>query len=339
MGAQAEGGVRGGYHHRILLALLILSWAISWPVIKIGVATVPPIWYACFRYTIAASCLFAFIGARGSVAFPPRTDWPLVAVSGVLQMAAYSTLTALALTILPPGRASVLAFSTPIWVVPLAAWRLQERASRAALFGVGLGLLGVLVIAAPSIHAEQAEQILAYAMLLAAAAAWAISIVIVRAHRFTASTLALAPWQMAFAACLLLPLAILVEGAPQPIPVNGAASLVYVALIATAFAYCAVVEVGRHIRASTMSMALLATPCLGILISALTLGEAVGASLIGGVVLIGAGIRLATRTSDRSSKHSLVSSHQRCWTRRYRASADTNETKPRSIARKEPSSC
>ena len=132
-------------------------------------------------------------------------------------MAAYSGLTALALTVLPPGRASVLAFSTPLWVVPLAAWHLQERASRAALFGVGLGLLGVLVIAAPSLHAEQAEQILAYAMLLAAAAAWAISIFIVRVHRFTASPLALAPWQMAFAACLLLPLAFLVEGTPQPI--------------------------------------------------------------------------------------------------------------------------
>ena len=163
---------------------------------------------------------------------------------------------------------------------------------------MGLGLLGVLTIAAPSVHPEGAEQILAYVMLLAAAAAWAISIVVVRAHRFTASTLALAPWQMAFAACLLLPLAIVVEGAPRPIAANGAASLVYVGLIATAFAYWAVVEVGRHIRASTMSMALLATPSLGILISALTLGEAVGASLVAGVVLIGAGIRLATRASD-----------------------------------------
>ena len=98
MATQAEGGVSSGYHHRILLALLILSWAISWPVIKIGVATVPPIWYACFRYAIAASCLFAFIAVRREVAFPPRTDWPLVAVSGILQMAAYSALTALALT-------------------------------------------------------------------------------------------------------------------------------------------------------------------------------------------------------------------------------------------------
>jgi len=90
-----------------------------------------------------------------------------------------------------------------------------------------------------------------------------------------------------------------VEAAPHPIEANGAASLVYVALIATAFAYWAVVEVGRHVRASTMSMALLATPSLGILISALTLGEAVEASLVAGVVLIGVGIRLATNATER----------------------------------------
>ena len=144
--------------HRILLVLLILSWAISWPVIKIGVATVPPIWYACFRYGIATVCLFTFVVVRREAAFPPRSDWPLVAVSGVLQMAAYAALTASSLTILPPGRASVLAFSTPIWVVPLAAWRLRERASSGALFGVGLGLLGVLAIAAPAVHADGASR-------------------------------------------------------------------------------------------------------------------------------------------------------------------------------------
>lgn len=128
-----------------------------------------------------------------------------------------------------------------------------------------------------------------------------ISIVFVRSHRFVATTLALAPWQMLVAAVLLLPLALGVEGSPPPIGARGAASLAYVGPIATAFAYWAVVEVGRHFHAATISMALLATPSLGILISALTLGEAVDASLMVGVVLIGAGIRLATSTSDRKT--------------------------------------
>jgi drug/metabolite transporter (DMT)-like permease len=297
MAAKAESGVTDGARHRLLLALLILSWAVSWPVIKIGVATVPPIWYACFRYAIATFCVFTFLVARHEAGFPPRSDWPLIAVSGVFQMAAYSALTAVALTILPPGRASVLAFSTPIWVVPLSNYWLHERASRAALFGIALGLLGVLAIAAPSVHGGP-KQTIAYVMLSGAAASWAISIVAVRAHRFTATTLALAPWQMLVAAWLLLPLAIVFEGAPRPIGISGAASLAYVGPIATAFAYWAVVEAGRHFQASTMSMALLATPSLGILISALTLGEAVGVSLIAGVVLIAAGIRCVTYKPD-----------------------------------------
>jgi drug/metabolite transporter (DMT)-like permease len=269
-----------------------LIWAVSWPLIKVGVAAVPPIWYACFRYAIAALCLFALVTARHEAALPPRADWPLVAVSGVLQMATYSALAALALTILPAGRASVLAFSTPIWVVPLATWWLRERASRTALLGTGIGLLGALAIAAPALHADGGRQVLAYAMLLGAAVSWAISIVAVRAHRFTATTLALAPWQMLVAACLLLPVALVVEGAPQPVGASGAASLAFVGPVATAFGYWAVVEVGRHFRAAVLSMALLAAPTLGILISALALGESVGASLIAGVLLIAAGIRL-----------------------------------------------
>ncbi|WP_212419632.1 DMT family transporter [Bradyrhizobium sp. AUGA SZCCT0283] len=292
--------------HRWLLIFLILIWAISWPVIKVGVTAVPAIWFGCLRYMIAAFCLFALVALRRQLAFPSRSDWSLIAVSGALQMAAYSALTGLALTILPPGRASVLAFSTPIWVVPLAAWWLHERISQLAMFGVAVGLSGVFVIAAPSLHVEGKDQIAAYGMLMGAAAAWAISIVFVRSHRFAATTLALAPWQMLVAAALLLPLALGIEGSPPPIGASGAASLAYVGPIATAFAYWAVVEVGRHFQAGTISMALLATPSLGILISALTLGEAVGASLIAGVVLIAAGIRLATSTSDRQ-----VQSHQR----------------------------
>src|SRR5260221_5496954 len=173
--------------HRSLLILLILIWAISWPVIKIGVTAVPAIWFGCLRYMIAAFCLFALVALRQELAFPSRSDWSLIAVSGALQMSAYSALSGLALTILPPGRASVLAFSTPIWVVPLAAWRLRERASPAALLGMGLGLLGALAIAAPALHPDGARQVLAYAMLLGAAVSWAISIVVVRAHRFTAT--------------------------------------------------------------------------------------------------------------------------------------------------------
>ena len=302
MAAEAESCMTGGHRHRVLLALLILSWAISWPLIKVGVATVPPIWYACFRYGIAALCLFAAVAVRHEAALPPRADWPLVIVSGVLQMATYSALTAFALTILPPGRSSVLAFSTPIWVVPFAAWWLHEHVSGTALFGTGLGLLGALAIAAPTLHPNGERQVLAYAVLLGAAMSWAISIVAVRAHRFTATALVLAPWQALVAMCLLLPIALIVEGMPRSVGISGAASLAFVGPVATAFAYWAVVEIGRQFRARTLSMALLATPPIGILLSSVTLGETVEPLLLAGTGLIAIGIRLAVPIERRTGR-------------------------------------
>jgi drug/metabolite transporter (DMT)-like permease len=288
--------------HRLLLGLLVLVWAVSWPVIKVGVADVPPIWFGFFRYVIATVCLFGLVRVRRELAFPSRSDWRLVVVSGVLQMGAFSALTGLALTVLPPGRASVLAFSTPLWVVPLAAWRLDEHASPRALLGVAMGLLGVLVIASPALERGGAGQGVSYAMLLGASAAWAVSIVFVRGHRFESSPLVLAPWQMLVAAALLLPLAIIVEGRPRAVGARGFAALAYVGPMATAFAYWVVVEVGRRFRASSVSVALLATPSLGLLISALALGERVSVSLTIGVVLVASGIRLATSSSARRTR-------------------------------------
>jgi drug/metabolite transporter (DMT)-like permease len=285
----------GGRRPRWLLVLLIVAWAVAWPAIKLGVTAVPPIWFACLRYLIATVCLFGVAARLGPVAWPSPADRRLVAVSGTLQMAVYAALTGLALTRLPPGRASVLAFSTPLWVVPLAAWRLRERSSTRARVGVGLGLAGVLAIAAPGLRSDGAGVTLAYALLLGASAAWAISIVCVRAHRFEASALALAPWQTLLAAALLGPLAWAVEGPAPPIGWVGIATLAYVGPVATAFAYWAVVEAGRHYPASTIAVALLATPALGLMISALALGEAVDTRLLVGVVLVGAGIRLATK--------------------------------------------
>jgi drug/metabolite transporter (DMT)-like permease len=184
-----------------------------------------------------------------------------------------------------------LAFSTPVLVAPLAAWRLGEKVSLKIAAGVIIGCAGIVIIASPSFSVG-GKQAVAYAMLMGAAAAWAITIVTVRGHRFESSALSLAPWQMLIAAALLLPVAISVEGSPGQFSLIGAATLAYVAPVATAFAYWAAVEAGRRFTASTMSMALLATPSVGLLISVWALNEPINASLLTGVVLTATGIRV-----------------------------------------------
>jgi O-acetylserine/cysteine efflux transporter len=287
---------------RSLLVLLIIVWGASWPAIKVGVSAMPPVWFASLRYVIATVCGFAVVAMRRELRWPSRADWRLVAVSGVLQMATYSTLTAVALTRLPPGRASVLAFSTPLWVAPLSAWWLDERLTWRRLAGVGTGLAGVMVIVSPAFHQGERSQLAPYGLLLGAAAGWAVSIVFVRAHRFETSALVLAPWQMLMAALLLLPLAAIFEGAWPRIPMRAMAALSYVGPVATAFAYWAAVEAGRVVRATTMSMVLLAVPGLGLLLSGIALHEPIDLLLALGILLIGAGIWIVTHAVTTSPR-------------------------------------
>jgi len=291
---------RAGSRPALLLMLLIAVWGVSWPVMKLGLREVPPIWFGSLRYLIAASLLFGLLSLKRRVVFPARQDWPLILVSGLLQMAAFSALTGLALKILPPGRASVLAYSTPLWVVPIAAWQLKETVSRPALAGVATGLAGIVVIAAPAISGREGG-LVSYLMLLGASACWALAIVYNRAHRFAGSSLALAPWQSLLSALLLLPAAFIAEGPLKSIGPIGALSLAYVGPVATAFAYWAVVETGRHFRAGTISVALLATPVVGIAVSAVITGETIDLSLVAGTVLVAAGIGIVASQSQNPS--------------------------------------
>ena len=152
-----------------------------------------------------------------------------------------------------------------------------------------LGIIAVLVPAFQRLK-EWADEIL----LIKSSTSIPSSEITDKRHRFQTSAFALAPWQTLVAAWLLLPFAFAVDGTLPPMNVRGVASLAYVGPIATAFAYWSVVEVGRYVRATTMSVALLAVPSLGRLISAVTFHEAVSVSLGLGVALIGAGVLLTT---------------------------------------------
>lgn len=279
-----------------LLLFMILVWGISWPAIKIGVSVIPPLWFGILRYAIASACLFAFVAMQGKLRLPAHRDWRLVITLATLQLAVFAALTGIALTILPPGRASVLAYTTPLWVAPLSVWFLSEPMTRRRLGGIVMGLAGIAMIIAPSIQLQIQQDMSAYAMLLAAAASWAMAIVYVKRHPFVGTPLELAPWQMALAAVILAPVAVYYEGtAALRIDAASGVALLYVSLFATAFAYWAVVEVGRHLEAGTLSIALMGVPAIGLLISSLVFNETITPLLLGGMVSIAIAIWLEVK--------------------------------------------
>jgi len=291
-----DGAHVSGRHNPILsrsavLLLIVVAaiWGGNWPVMKVGLELLPPLWFAALRFITGGLCLAAVAWTAVELRMPRRGDWPLIVSVGLLPMASFTALVTAALVRLPVGRAAFLAYTTPLWVVPLATVVLGERPGRPQLAGLASGLGGACLLIDLN-----AGQWAGYSLLLLAALIWAANIVHVRAHRFIGSPLSLSPWQALVACLTLIPLAAAVKG-PPPVPSSTAAwaTLAYVGPLATGFGFWGLVTAGRVLRATAVSGALLAAPLLGGALSVALPGERLTPRLAAGAVLVATGVMLA----------------------------------------------
>jgi drug/metabolite transporter (DMT)-like permease len=279
-----------------LFGMVSVLWAANWPIMKWGLHFISPLWFAVARFALGALCLFAVLAATRRLGLPRRADLPVMASVGILQMTLFTTLVNLALVHVPAGRSSILAYTTPLWVLPGAVLFLKEKVTRLGLVGLLLGLVGVVVLVNPASIDWSAPGMLAgHLMLLGGAVCWAAAILHVRKHRWASSPLEVAPWQMTLAGLLITPLALVREGPPRfsPTPQLGAV-LLYNGPLATAFCFWAAVSMTRALPAVTTSLSFLAVPVMGVVLSTLWLGEPLGAALLLGLAMILAGVGVMT---------------------------------------------
>lgn len=285
----------------LLLGAVILLWGANWPVMKVGLTYIPPFWFAAVRMAMGAATLFAVLAATRRLALPTARDLPLLLSVGLLQMAAFLALVNFGLQYVEAGRSAVLAYTTPLWVVPGAALLLGERITGLKLGGLLLGLAGVATLFNPfGFDWDRPEVVLGNGLLMLAAIAWAVAILHIRGHVWRLSPLQLAPWQMLAAIPPLLALALWFEGG-APVRWSGEllAILVYNGPIATAFCFWATVTINRALPAITTSLAFLGVPAVGVAGSALGLGEAVTPTLLAGLGFILGGLVLVNLADQR----------------------------------------
>ena len=113
-----------------LLAGVVLAWGTNWPVTKLIVQDVPPLWATALRCMVAAAMLAPMLWAQGQFVVPKRGDLPVVFCTALLHLVAFSALVAAALQFVPAGRAIVLGYTTPLWVAIGAAMLLSVGSSR-----------------------------------------------------------------------------------------------------------------------------------------------------------------------------------------------------------------
>ncbi|CAB3687425.1 putative cystine transporter YijE [Achromobacter ruhlandii] len=275
-----------------LLIVVVLAWGLTWIVSKLLLQYMTPLWAVAARSVVGAAALLALGLALRRVAWPVRADIPVILSVGLLHMGAFAALVSLGLQYVPAGRSVVLAYTTPLWVIPAARVFLGEPIGRGRQLGLALGLLGLAVIFNPlAFDWGNHEAVFGNGLVLLAALCWAANIVYVRAHRWVTPPFELAFWQALLASGVLAAVAWAAEGAPRVLWHADLAWLLgYGGVFGIAVAYWAAVNVNRSLPAGVTAIGLLGVPVVGLLCSAAMLHEPLTLPLSLGMAFIVGGI-------------------------------------------------
>ncbi len=300
------GGAAGPMSHRQaygVLGLVIVLWGINWPFMKIGLQSIGPMTFVVARMIMGGLSVAAYVAAFGRLHLPTRRDWPIVLSVGGLQMAAFLILTNFGLQHVDAGRSAILAYTTPLWVVPGAVLFLGERLDRGRIAGLAVGLTGVAVMFNPlSFDWTDRAVLIGNGLLMMGALVWALQIVQIRGHDWDSPPIELAPWQFLVGAVLVAPVAVILEW-QRPIdwnwPLIGV--LAFNGPIASGFCFAAAIAINRALPAITTSLAMLGVPVAGLLFSAALLGEPITWTKAGGLALIIGGVGLVLLADRRAA--------------------------------------
>ena len=179
-----------------LLASLTLFWGVNWPAMKLAVNDIDPWTFRtlCLVAGGAGLLLIARLSGSRRIAIPRADLMPLLLAS-LLNVTGWHLGTAFGLTFMGAGRASIIAFTMPVWASLFGVVLLGERLTRARVAGLALGVAGLGFLLVPEVGKIGASPWGAVFML-AAAACWAAGTVVVKARRWGMGTAALSGWQI-----------------------------------------------------------------------------------------------------------------------------------------------
>jgi len=292
-----------------LMALLALLWGASWPFMKLALSEMEPVRFRVFCTGVGTVGLFVIARLSRSRIALPRGSWLRVAVFSVFNMSAWSLLMIYGLQRMEAGRAVILAYTFPVWTIPLSAWLLREPITARRLLALLLGTAGMALLLGDDLFALGRSP-LGTLLLVGSAVSWAVGTVLMKRWPVDLPAISLTAWQSLFSWIPLVLIGALVEHGPlHPFgfsagPMIGVLYGAVVSAIVCQWAWYRIVKIAP---AGISSLSTLVIPVVGVFISMAMLGERPQAMEYAALLLVVASLaivllpRAATKLEPQAS--------------------------------------
>ncbi|WP_372593305.1 EamA family transporter [Actinotalea sp.] len=272
-----------------LTAIAPITWGSTYLVTAALLPAEAPLWGAVLRALPAGLLLLLLARER------PRGAWwwraPLI---GTMTVGAFFVLVYVVAQRLPSGLAATMMAVSPA-VMMLLAWpMLGLRPQRLPLMGAALGFLGVCAMLLTGVTAVDPVGVLAS---LAAMAMASVGFLLSRRWAGEVAVLPATAWQLVAGGLVVLPFALVIEGAPPELDGPAVAGFVYLSMIATALAYVLWFGGLARLEPGTVGLLGLLNPVVGVVLGAVLVGERFGLLQVAGMALVIVGITLGRPTA------------------------------------------
>ncbi|WP_280267763.1 EamA family transporter [Nocardia wallacei] len=232
----------------------------------------------------------------------PRGAWILrTAVLGLLNFGAFFPLLFLAAYRLPGGVAGVLGAAAPMFAVVFTALLLRQRPSGRKLLAGVIGIAGVSLVVLRATAALDLIGVLAG--LFGAGSMAAATVLAGRWGRPEGvGPLAITGWQLTAGGLMLLPLALVTEGAPPALDGTAVGGYLYLGVIGTAAAYAMWFRGLARVPATSVAFLGLLSPLSASVIGWVWLGQALTPLQMLGIVIALGGTVLGQTGGTRAAK-------------------------------------
>lgn len=285
---------------------LCVIWSSTWLAIKIGLRDLPPISFVALRFLIAVIVLLAISVGRVPLLPARRSDFKLLAYTGVLMFAINYALLFWAELYVSSGLSAVLQATIPIFGMVFAHFILPSEPLRGQrIAGAALALGGVALICSRLLDFGGLLAFWGGVAIVFGAAGAAFSNVLLKAREIRLAPAMIAAWQMIFGLVPLLVTGFFVEGNPANFHWTGRAifCLFYLAIPGSAIAFLLLYWLLPRMTVTNLQTISLITPPGAVAFGWLLGGESFSPWSLAGGALVLAGVWIIFRKAQPAEIH------------------------------------
>ena len=274
-------------------AAVYLIWGSTYLVMKLAVASIPPLLMAGTRYGLAGSLLYTAMRLRGE-ARPTWRGWGHALVIGICLLGFGNGGTTFGVLYLPSGTASLLVATVPMFLAVLG-WLsgVTPRPTRWVAAGLAAGLVGMYLLAAHPSSAgvpRPGHASIGVALVLLAALLWSVGSLYSKKHQPAASPFLSGGMQMICGGATMLLVGLLRGEATgfelAQVTAKSWMAYVYLVTFGSIVAFTAYIWLLRAVEPALAGTYAFVNPVVAVLLGWAFAGEVLNPQMLSGAALI-----------------------------------------------------